>query len=48
MGHGVKDHEGCDSNDVSVGFRLVEEPVQDIKFPFSKSVCQLGCVGWLG
>ena len=31
-----------------VGFRLVEEPVRGIKSPFSKGVCRLGGVGWVG
>ena len=27
MGHGVKDHEVRDDNDVKMGFRLVEAPM---------------------
>ena len=46
--HSVEDHEVRDENDVQVGFRLMEEPVQGIKQPLPKAVCQLGCVGWLG
>ena len=48
MGHGAEDHKVCDSNNIQVGFRLVEEPVQGIKSPLSKGACQLGGVGWLG
>ena len=48
MEHGAENHEVCDVKDVSVGFRLVEEPMRGIKSPFSKGVYQLGGVGWLG
>ena len=47
VGHGVKNHEVRNDNDVQVGFRLVEEPVRGIKSPFSKGVCRLGGVGWV-
>ena len=48
MGHGVEDHDVHDSNDVEVCYRLVEAPMECIKSPLSKGVCQLGGVGWLG
>ena len=48
VGHGVNNHEVRNGNDVQVDFRLVEEPVRGIKSPFSKGVCRLGGVGWVG
>ena len=48
VGHDVNEHEVRNSYNVQVGFRLVEEPVQGIKSPFSKGVCRLGGVGWVG
>ena len=48
VGHGVEDHDVHDNNDVEVCYRLVEAPMECIKSPLSKGVCQLGGVGWLG
>ena len=47
VGHDVNEHEVRNSYNVQVGFRLVEEPVQGIKSPFSKGVCRLGGVRWV-
>ena len=48
MGHGVKDHEVRDGNDVKMGFRLMEAPMWGIKSALSKGLHWLGGVGWLG
>ena len=48
VGHGVKDHEVSDGNDVQVGFRLVEAPKWSVRSPLLKGLCQWGSVGWLG
>ena len=44
----MEDHEVHDGKGVQVGFGLVEEPLRGIKSPWSKGVCQLRDVGWLG
>ena len=35
VGHGVEDHEVHDGDDIYVGFRLVEAPMQDVESPIS-------------